>query len=73
MLEIGIMPDLNGDPEYTICTFSVDSRYHGFSFIASYKTMIKTAPILRAAMEYYFWQKYGEKAAYQIRRIRRIP
>ncbi len=65
MPEIDISPDLNGDPEYTICTFSVDSRYRGFSFIASYKTMIKTAPILRAAMEYYFWQKYGEESGVQ--------
>lgn len=57
--KIGVRPDLNGDPEYSICTFSSDSVRSGSHFISSYKCLKKTAPILQAAMEYYFLQKSG--------------
>lgn len=65
MLQIGIRPDLNNNPEYTVCTFSADSSRIGSHFITSYKCLIQTAPIMQAAMEYYFMQKNGNAGTEQ--------
>lgn len=60
LIQIGVRPDLNGDPGYTICAFSAGGERIGSYFIASYKCIIKTAPILQAALKYYFMWKNGD-------------
>lgn len=60
LIQIGVRPDLNGDPGYTICAFSAGGERIGSYFIASHKCIIKTAPILQAALKYYFMWKNGD-------------
>lgn len=60
LIQVGVRPDLNGDPGYTICAFSAGGERIGSYFIASHKCIIKTAPILQAALKYYFMWKNGD-------------
>lgn len=62
LMQIEITPNFSGDSEYTTCVFNVDSERSGYNFIASYMCIEKTAPILRAALEYYFLLKYGDES-----------
>lgn len=57
MIQIGIRPDLKDNPGYTICTFSADGSRIGSHFITSYKCLMQTAPIMQAAIKYYFTLK----------------